>query len=186
MLNEDVTVIANETEEGKEVLKFTPQPQRDLLERYFAEKILSLKHGLDEVYEPKANIEGETLTRLQSLKAYWNICRTEIEEIVQLFGDVNPATMHPNHRKIMVITKHYLQLLRNNDIINEDNEDNTNCLSFATDAIQYLGLIHLCLSNSKEITEKNKNEAVKQFLKKEQLNVEQKSKRKRTTKAKSA
>ena len=72
MLNEDVTVIANETEEGKEVLKFTPQPQRDLLERYFAEKILSLKHGLDEVYEPKANIEGETLTRLQSLKAYWN------------------------------------------------------------------------------------------------------------------
>lgn len=157
-------------EDDKEVIverKFVPQPQRDLLERYFAEKLHSLKMGLDEVYEPKANEEGEKLSQLQSLKAYWNICRTEIDEIVELFGGIQPATMNPNHRKIMSITKHYLEQLKSQDIIGEEDENSKSCLDFAKLSIQYLGTFHTCLTNNPAISAKNKEELFKSFMKKE-------------------
>ena len=159
----------------------TPQPQRDLLERYFAEKILSLKHGLDEVYEVKANENGEILTQLQSLQAYWNIVRTEVGEIVDLFGSVNPATMNPNHRRIMKITKHYLPILDTLDLIKEKSKDSDKCCEFASTSIKYLSTIHACLNNNeKQITDKNKNELVNRFM--EILPYASKQKEKRTRK----
>lgn len=159
---------------------FTPQPQRDLLERYFAEKILSLKHGLDEVYVPKESGDGEILTQLQSLQAYWNIVRTEVGEIVDLFGSVNPATMNPNHRRIMKITKHYLPILDTLDLIKEKSKDSDKCCEFAKTSIKYLSTIHACLNNNeKQITEKNKNELVNRFMEIMPYATQQKEKRTR-------
>ena len=143
------------------------QPTRDLLERYFAEKIMSLKHGLDEVYEPKSSPDGETLDQLASLKAYWNICRTEVGEMVDLFGEINPATMNPNHRKVMSISKHFLTLLEPLDPINEKKKDSKRCCEFAETAIKFLMSIHTCLHNNPAIKDKEKTELVKAFLKKE-------------------
>lgn len=160
--------------------KFVAQPQRDFLERYFAEKLYSLKQGLDEVYEIKPNEEGETLSKLQSLKAYWNICRTEVGEIVELFGNIQPATMNPNHRKIMSISKHYLELVKTGDIINEEDENSKPCLDFAKTSIQYLSTFHTCLTNNPAITAKDKESVFKAFLMKEiTIDVKQKSKRRK-------
>ena len=135
------------------------QPTRDLLERYFAEKIMSLKHGLDEVYEPKASGDGETLTQLQEIQAYWNIVRTEVDEIVELFGSVQPATMNPNHRKVMKITKHYASILPSYDLIEEEDENSSKCLAFAKTAIKYLSTFHILLHNDKKVfTDKEKRD----------------------------
>lgn len=159
-----------------------PQPQRDLLERYFAEKLYSLKTGLDEVYEPKESGDGTILSQLEHLKAYWNICRTEVGEIVDLFGEIQPATMNPNHRKIMSISKHYLDLLKANDIINEEWENSKPCLEFAKTAIAYLGTFHTCLTNNPVVKPKDKELVCKTFLTKEITidAIKQKSKRRKS------
>lgn len=158
------------------------QPTRDLLERYFAEKIYSLKQGLDEVYEPSAGADGETLTQLQSLKAFWNIIRTETGEIIELFGEINPATLNPNHRKIMNITKHYVPILNSLDIINEEKKDSPKCCEFAKTSIQYLMSLHTILMNDEKITEKEKSNLEKVFLEKQPYAVKQKSKRRTKSK----
>lgn len=159
--------------------KFVAQPQRDFLERYFAEKLYSLKQGLDEVYEIKPNEEGEILSKLQSLKAYWNICRTEVGEVVELFGDINPATLNPNHRKIMSMSKHFLFLLEPLDLIKEKKKDSKKCCEFADTAIKYLMSIHTCLNNDDSVSQKDKEAVAKAFLKKEQFvdAIKQRSKR---------
>ena len=141
------------------------QPTRDLLERYFAEKIMSLKHGLDEVYEPKSSPDGETLDQLASLKAYWNICRTEVGEMVDLFGEINPATMNPNHRKVMKITKHYASILPSYDLIEEEDENSSKCIAFAKTAIKYLSTFHILLHNDKKVfTDKEKRDLELVFM----------------------
>jgi len=175
-LDNKVSVV---NEEETKLHRFVQQPTRDLLERYFAEKIVSLKHGLDEVYEPKAGGDGETLNQLQSIQAYWNICRTEVGEIVDLFGDINPATMNPNHRKIMSMSKHFLVLLEPLDLIKEKKKDSAKCCEFAETAIKYLMSLHTCLTNDEVITLKDKEEITKAFLKKEPFvnAVKQRSKR---------
>jgi len=164
-------------EEPQVELKFVQQPTKDLLERYFAEKILSLKHGLDEVYDPKKDTEdSEVLTQLQSLKAYWNICRTEVGEIVDLFGDINPATLTPNHKKIMKLSKHYLTLLKTMDVIHQEDQDSPMCLEFASTSIDYLKTLHTCLVNppkgKKTVMEKKKKECLDLFMEREPYNAE--------------
>jgi len=170
----------NETEVVER--KFVPQPQRDFLERYFAEKLLSMKHGLDEVYEPKESGDGTIITQLQSLKAFWNICRTEVGEIVDLFGDIKPATMNPNHRKIMSVSKHYLELLKAGDIIYEEDENSKPCLEFAKTSIQFLATFHTCLTNNPAIKAKDKEDVCKSFLTKEIIINGTKQSRKRRKK----
>ena len=170
-------IVANEEETKHH--RFVQQPTRDLLERYFAEKIVSLKHGLDEVYEPKQGGDGDTLNQLQSIQAYWNICRTEVGEVVELFGDINPATLNPNHRKIMSMSKHFLLLLEPLDLIKEKKKDSKKCCEFAETAIKYLMSIHTCLNNDESVSLKEKEEIAKAFLKKEPFvdAIKQRSKR---------
>lgn len=150
--------------EDRVELKFVQQPTRDLLERYFAEKVHSLKVGLDEVWEPKES-DGTTLTQLESIKAYWNICRTEMDEIITLFGEINPKTMNPNHRKIMVISNHFDKLLRSNSIWEEDKTENSKVLDFARWSIDYITALHTCLDNNqKRSPAKKKQSLVKAFV----------------------
>lgn len=150
--------------EDRVELKFVQQPTRDLLERYFAEKVHSLKVGLDEVWEPK-EVDGATLTQLESIKAYWNICRTEMDEIITLFGEINPKTMNPNHRKIMVISNHFDKLLRSNSIWEEDKTENSKVLDFARWSIDYITALHTCLDNNqKRSPAKKKQSLVKAFV----------------------
>jgi hypothetical protein len=187
---EDTTMPIEEAV-AKTDLMFVQQPTRDFLERYFAEKVLSIKQGLDEVYEPKPNNEGDTLTQLQSIKAFWNICRTEVEEMVELFGSTKAATMHPNHRKIMVITKHFNNLLKSNDLIKEEDENSANCMRFAEWAIDYLTTLHNCLINYENkklniIKDKEKRELVEAFCEHNPVirePIEDGKKKKRTRKA---
>lgn len=161
------TMPVEEVVQQPEVL-FVQQPTRDFLERYFAEKILSIKNGLDEVYDPKEDDEGGKLTALQSLKAFWNICRTEVGEVVDLFGTIKQATLTPNHRKVMVISKHFNNLIQSNDIINETDENSANCMKFAEWAIDYLKTLHTCLLNYENkkvniIKEREKKDLVEAF-----------------------
>jgi len=150
--------------EDRVELKFVQQPTRDLLERYFAEKVHSLKVGLDEVWEPKES-DGTTLTQLESIKAYWNICRTEMDEIVTLFGEINPKTMNPNHRKIMVISRHFNKLLQSNPIIEAKRTNNQKVLDFARWSIDYITALHTCLDNNlKRSPDKVKANLVKSFV----------------------
>ena len=151
-------------EEERVELKFVQQPTRDLLERYFAEKVHSLKVGLDEVWEPKES-DGITLTQLESIKAYWNICRTEMDEIITLFGEINPKTMNPNHRKIMVISEHLNKLLQSNPIIEAKRTNNQKVLDFARWSIDYITALHTCLDNNlKRSPAKKKASLVKSFV----------------------
>lgn len=155
-----------------------PHPNRDLLERYFAEKIVSLKHGLDEVYEPKQSGDGETLTQLQEIQAYWNIVRTEVDEIVELFGSVQPATLNPNHRKVMKITKHYASILPSYDLIEEEDENSSKCLAFAKTAIKYLSTFHILLHNDKKVvSDKEKRDLELVFMEIEPYAKQQSQKR---------
>jgi len=136
------------------------QPPRDFLERYFAEQISSLKSGLDEVYKPSVSPDGEELTRLQSIKAYWNICRTEMDQVVELFGHVQPATLSPNHRLIMEGAKWFNELLQSNDIIEAKQENGRRVKDFARWAIAYLTMLHTCLSNDPKITKVQKRKSL--------------------------
>ena len=181
-MSEIVNVVETPSETEVVERKFIPQPQRDFLERYFAEKLLSMKHGLDEVYEPKESGDGTIITQLQSLKAFWNICRTEVGEIVDLFGDIKPATMNPNHRKIMSVSKHYLELLKAGDIIYEEDENSKPCLEFAKTSIQFLATFHTCLTNNPAIKAKDKEDVCKSFLTKEIIINGTKQSRKRRKK----
>ena len=151
-------------EEDQRLLNFTPQPTRDFLERYYAEKLLSLKTGLDEVWKPSVNPEGETLSQLDSIKAYWNICRTECDEIIKFFGEINPKTMNPHHRWIMELTKHFDSLLKSNDIIACKQTNGGRVKQFARWSIAYITAYHTCLDNNKTRSpRKKKVQLVKEF-----------------------
>ncbi len=151
-------------EEDQRLLNFTAQPTRDFLERYYAEKLTSLKMGLDEVWQPSANLEGKQLTRLESIKAYWNICRSECDDIIKLFGEINPATMNPHHRWIMELTKHFDDLLQSNDIIQCKQTNGGRVKQFARWSVAYITAYHTCLDNDKKRSPRKKKVAlVKDF-----------------------
>ncbi len=130
--------------QSKEIkTKFTSVPPAHVVEALLADVLVQSKVTFDTVYQKSS----KKLNRVESLVSSYVITRGEVEQALELFDTVQPATLRPKHRHCVEVLKTFQKLLEANDLvaIKPKRSHNKAVIRAAKDFVQFFTTYHLVL-----------------------------------------
>lgn len=123
--------------------KFTSVPPKHIVEALLADVLVQSKLVFDTVYTKKS----KKLSQVESLISTYVITRAEVEEVLELFENVQPTTLAPKHRQCVSILKLFQRRLEDNDLvaIKPKRSNHKAVLKAAKDFVQFYTTYHLVL-----------------------------------------
>lgn len=139
--------------------KFSSVPPKHVVEAVLVEPLIQSKLVFDTVY----NKSSKKLNKVESLVSAYVVTRGEVENCLELFKEVQPATLAPKHKLCVEVLRTFQQKLEANELvaIKPKRSHNKAVLRAARDFVEFFTTYHLTLHE--DTPQKDRVQLVKEY-----------------------